>query len=797
MKNLAIVALVVLMLLLAVLGVRRFDAGKAPRDEILAYQVSPEQQVEVTLHGGVEQISVTSWLLVPIDTPVDEPLPYALEFQLTDSGGAVRMSRRYENLTRLPPTFTGSTGDEARVADAVGYVTEARTIVVDVQKLESRAGRLRVRSGAGKYARVLLRLAHRVERSAFEKSLLARTMSTAERDQLTRERSSLGFFDIPDGVRAEALGYWHQRLTAAGREGRDYIVRRLLIGPASSARPTPEWAGEGLETSESQRLAINVSGPLTLRVRANRTTQVHVDVVGGETPSVHAVAAERWIDLLVESEGLGTVVLFSDPPSQLSLSAPLEQAARLFTTEPPQQSGQRIKIAPDISIQSFYRLDPVAPLVIGVAPGQTRTGLSVRSSLTKRGAEADLVRVTWQGAQQTELSSVELRLRFEPSLFERLDGQPVTEKQIAQLHVPPGAQRLLVYGADYLLLAPFVEEPGVEQVSYLPPFDQPPPEGLSWLHAPMAVKNWALIRPDNEAALREANRAAKLQAQIRLEPKVIEDAAILPRTLEPTRETLSRPVFTPTTYSPRHPFPDNGWVMLGGARPERAVTVPELGEVSTLYLADTERLGHEFAVLAGAQAVHRGTLAFRSGAHRLELAPGVVELATQGLGTGGLLLVQAAPATGGMILKRQTFYALEQGERLDFAFRRSEAELLTVVVMVVTERGRARVVLEHAIDGGTQRGRLDHFYHRASEYSGRHELRTGDLGEALVWSEPFGAAGGEALPDRLGRAVVRLGDDLGAGAHRLTVRHPGGDQRTARNRYWVRAVVVGRVLGNH
>lgn len=797
MKNLAIVALVVLVLLLAVLGVRSFDAGNSPRDEILAYQVSPEQPVEVTLHGGVEQISVTSWLLVPLDTPVDEPLPYALEFQLSDSSGNVRMNRRYENFTRLPSTFTGSTGDEARVADALGYVTEPRTIDVDVQKLESRAGRLKIWSATGKYDRVLLRLAHRVERSTFEKRLLARTMSTAERDHLTRERSSLGFFDIPDAVRAEALGYWYQRLTAAGREGRDYIVRRLLIGPVSSARPTPEWEGEGFETSESQRLAINVAGPLTLRVRASGTTRVHMDIVGRSAPSVHAVAGERWVDLLVDSEGLATVVLFADPPSQLSLSAPLADAPRVFTNDPPEQSGQRIKISPDTSIQSLYRLDPVTPLVIGVAPGQTRTGLSVRSTRVARGEEVDRVRVVWQGADQRELGSVELRLRFEPSLFERLDEQPVTEKQIAQLHVPPGAQQLLVFGAPHLLLSPFVEEPGVEQVSYLPPFDQLPPEGLSWVHAPMDVKDWALIRPDNEAALRAANRTAKLHAQIRLEPNVIEDAAILPRTLEPTSEALSRPVFTPTTYTPRYPFPDNGWVMLNSARPERAVSVPEPGEVSTLYLADTDRLGQEFAVLAGSEAVFRGTLAFRSGAHRLELTPGVVELGTQGLGNGGLLLVQAPPATAGVILRRQTFYALERGGRLDFAFRRSETELLTVVVMVVTERGRAHVALEHAIDGGTQKGRLDHFYHRTSEYRGRHEVRTGELGEALVWSEPFGSPGTEALPDRLGRAIIRLGDDLGAGAHRLTVRHPEGSERTGRNRYWVRAVVVGRVLGNH
>jgi hypothetical protein len=211
-----------------------------------------------------------------------------------------------------------------------------------------------------------------------------------------------------------------------------------------------------------------------------------------------------------------------------------------------------------------------------------------------------------------------------------------------------------------------------------------------------------------------------------------------------------------------------------------------------LYLADAERLGASWSLLSDAQPLHTGTIAFRSGARRFELPPGQFELGVEGLGSGGLLLAQAAPSAGGVIVKRQTFHALDPGERLDFDFRLARGELASVVVTVATEGGNRTLDLAHSIDQGSRSQRADHFQHRTSDYERQHRLRTGELGRALIWSEPFEPRA-ETLPDRLARISIPLGDDLAPGPHRLTLRHPKG-LGPALSRYWVRAVLVGRVI---
>lgn len=799
MKHLLIVTAVCALMLLAVIGVRNFDAHGAPRDEILAYEVSVEQSVEVTLHGGVERVSLTSWLVLPFDTPGDEPLPYALEVRLTSSDGTAVMSRRFDGVTQLPASSGETGGSEARLSDGVGYVSEPRTVEVDVAPLGSNAGRLRVSAAPGRYSRMLLRLAHSVERTEFEKRLLSRTMSTPERNNLTREHASLGFFDIPADVRTEAIGRWQQRLTAAGREGRDYLVRRLLIGPRAAAEVDPGRIGAGLESSPRERIALNLSGAVTLRVWSSESTRIQVDVVGREAPSSHAIGAQRWIDLTLEPEGLSTLVVFADPPSRLAFSAPSADSAHFFQTEPPRPSGRRLEILPEIVRQRAYRLDAAVPVTLGIAPAQSRIGLSLRSMreaaaapLADGDAAPEAVRILWQDASGGELSASQVPVSFEASLFETVDDESVSEREIVQLHVPKGAARVLVFGNEHLLATPFVPEPGVDSIVFQPPFDQPPPEGLRWRNAPLDIKDWALIRPDDEPALRAAGRLRTLACQVRLEPDTSRGAPMAPRTLEPRGEAASRPVFVPTTYSPKYPFPDNAWVLLDAQRKTRPVSVAPAGELSILYLADAERLGQSWSLLSGGEAIHVGTLAFRSGARRLELPAGSVELGVEGLGAGGLLLAQAAPRGGGAIVKRQTFHALAPGEQLDFDFRLAPGELASVVVTVATEGGNRTLQLSHSVDRGRMSGRADHFQHRTSDYERQHRLRTGELGQALIWSEPFQARA-ETLPDRLGRISIPLGDDLPPGPHRLTLRHPKGTA-AALSRYWVRAVLVGRVL---
>lgn len=794
MKDALIVVGVCLAMLLAVLGVQRFDASGAPLDEILAYEVDAERGVEVTLHGGVQQVSLTSWVVLPLDTPGDEELPYGLDVRLTDVDGNVRMSRRYENYTRLPLVTSQDGVPRTSLAGGVSYVSEPRTVTVNVDPLGNSAGRLRVTASPGKYSRVLLRLAHRVERTRFEKALLARTMNTLERSDLMAGRSSLGFLDIPDEVRAEALSHWHQRLTAAGREGRDYTVRRLLIGPKVPPPAEPEWVGNGFESSPTQQLAINLAGPVTLRVWSAAATNLQVDLVGRDAPSFHAIGARGWIELTLESEGLATAIFAADPPSRLAFGASLAARGQFFRSEPPRENGRWLEVAPEIVRQRAYRLDPVQPMVLGVAPGQPRLGLSVRS-LRAGGERAEgRLRVLWQNGRGEQLSSEEFELSFGPSQFEHVDGEEVSERELLQLHVEPAAERALIVGDEDLLATPFVPEPGVEESVMTPPFDAEPPEGLRWRYAPLDIKDWALIRPDDEEELRRSGRELSVQCQLRLEPTGREGIPIAPRTLEPRGQPLSRPVFVPTTYSPRYPFPDNGWVLFEAQRSARDVVIAPPGELSILYVADAERLGQSWSLRSSTDTVYAGPLYLRSGARRLELPLGEQHLEVEGLGARGLLLAQAAPRGGGVILRRQTFYALDRGRQLDFDFLLRPGELASLYVTIATEGQNADVTLAHAIDGGRPVERAKHFRHRMTDFERVQQLRTGALGEALIWSEPFSSRE-VALPDRLGRALVTLGDDLLPGPHRLTLRHPPGGA-AARNRYWVRAVLVGRVLGH-
>lgn len=792
MKHRLIVIAVCLAMFLAVLGVRSFKVESAPLDEILAYEVDVDRGVEVTLHGGVEQVSLTSWLWLPLDTPAEEELPYALEVRLTDTDGSVRMSRRYESITRLPPVTSEAGTPEASLDGGTGYVSEPRTVTVDVRPLEGSAGRLRVTASPGRYSRVLLRLAHRVERTAFEKRLLARTINTLERKALTSGRSSLGFLDIPGEVRESALSHWHQRLTAAGREGRDYTVRRLLIGPRSGTENQPDWVGRGFEASPATHAAINISGPVTLRVWSASATRLGVELIGQDEPSTHAIAAQRWIELTLDAQDLTSVIFSTDRATRLAFAAAPADADRFFGREPPRLSGRWLEITPDLVQQRGHRLHPAEPMTLDIAPGQPRLGLNLRCLGTGQRTEREL-RIAWKSSAGAELGGESFTPAFEPSLFERAADQAVSESLSLELYVPPKAERVLVFGDEDLIAMPFVPEPGVEENIRTPPFDREPPEGLHWRNAPFDVKDWSWIRPENASELARASREVTVVSQVRLERDAVSGPPIAPRTLEPRGDALSRPVFAPTTYAAKYGFPDNGWVLLDAQRPVRNVVVPPSGELSILYVADADRLGEAWSLSASAQPLHAGTLSLRSGTRRFELTPGEVRLGVEGLGASGVLLAQAAPSDGSVIVRRQTFYALRPGETLDFDFQRRPLELGTIAVTIATEGRNADVQLAHAIDAGRPLARASYFRHRATDYGRVHELRTGALGEALIWSEPFGPRA-VALPDRLGRLFIPLGDDLPPGPHRLTLRHPGG-RGPARNRYWVRAVLVGRVLG--
>src|SRR5439155_20421271 len=82
----------------------------------------------------------------------------------------------------------------------------------------------------------------------------------AARRRLVEMRAALGYYDVDEGRRRDAIDHWMRRIDAAGREGIDYAVRRLLLGTLRT--PTPSARGA---RSEEHTPELQSRGPLVCR----------------------------------------------------------------------------------------------------------------------------------------------------------------------------------------------------------------------------------------------------------------------------------------------------------------------------------------------------------------------------------------------------------------------------------------------------------------------------------------------------------------------------------------------------
>jgi hypothetical protein len=440
-------------------------------------------------------------------------------------------------------------------------------------------------------------------------------------------------------------------------------------------------------------------------------------------------------------------------------------------------------------------LDPHRGVTIGIAHNQKLIGIGVRSSDVpwQEAPSSYPMTAVWVDAAGDELSRVPLHVSLESSAFDSIDGAPGSSRRLAHLHVPARATSVAILGASHLVINPFVAEQGIEAVVRRAPYDIEPREGLRWRNAPLAVSNSVLVRPDNLAALRAEERTARIEAQVRLEPVVEPREAIVPRTLTPLPPVLRRPLFARAGLAPGAPLPRNGWMLLPPSPGGAQVVIPDTGELDLLFSAEPERLGEQWALRSGEVSWLTSPLTVQSGRRRVAMTPGPLWLSHDGLGAGGRLLVKASSPSAGSLLKRQSFYALDPGKGMEFVFERRPRELLAVVVAVASRGAPRDLVIEHTLDGGKGAELDDRFYRRTTDVRATHALGARDLEPALLWSEPFDTSS-EPLPDRLGRVLIQLGDDLEVGRHRLALRNRNGLGPQARNRQWVRAVLVGRVL---
>ncbi len=791
MTRLAAVILLSIAMLAALWSVRDFDPSLQPSDEILAYEVTQQSAVSVSIPGGVDRVLITTWLTVPIGAS-DTDHTYGIKGELFAFDGKPLAERVFSTRSRVSDVPDGASLPAARLADASSWVCQPRSFELPVSELVRKAGILRVSLSptSGPSARVLLRLTHAVERGEIERRLVERALSAREIERIMARRSSLGFFDIPLERRMDALSTWERRLTAQGRAGRDYFTRRLLLGGAEGGGDHEAWRAPGHWTSKERRLALNLEGSAELRVSAEPGTVVLLRD-GMEEPSSHVVTASGYVDLSLPEGELRSVEVYSEELRELALSSPRGAEWRWVTSRSARVIADRYEVVPDFRRQTHYSLDRSEPVVLEMPKTQRTVGLSVRSVVDdESSAQQATVAATWRDAEGQAVSTARHASVLERSSFETAGEQAVTEQSVARLLVPEGAVRLELFGSTDTIVAPFVDEPGVLDPKPLPPYDRQPPETMAWRNEPWETAPVAAVAPDNVEALRRGQRVVSVVRQVRLEPLSGLGETIAERVLEPASAPTTRALLRPAHFLVGSAFPSNGWVWVPPGERSVRLEVPDHGSVPFIYLTDPRALGGRFVLSADGEAVLQQPVVVTDAQGVVELPTGPADFSFTGLGAEGVLLLKAPPVQPATVVKRQRVYRLERGRSLAFPFYRRAGELLSISILVASgAEGDRSLRVTHRVDGG-QLETHQAFFRRSTEANGTHELSGPPVARGFVWTRGQNRKIA-ADADALHRLVIRLGDDLSVGQHKVEIAVP---HRALVSAVWIRAVLVGSLI---
>ena len=795
MKRWLLVALVVVLSAALLVGVRFYRPASGLTDELLAYEVTPRRTVEAAVPAAVGRVVLTSWLVIPPEATHDasRTYPYALSVQVLDDRGRLITENRFDAASRVSgdPSLPLDRGMfAARLVDSDRWVTDSRSFSLPMEGLSGRRGRIRVRALGATNPRVLVRLAYAQQRTLLERQVLVRTLDVGRRRSIVARRAALGFYDLPGEAQDRILRTWGRRLTARGRSGRDFVARRLLVGDYRAEFPDPHAPGTVL-VGPRHRASVNVQGALDLEVLANRGTVLNVldGVAAGVEPYQVVVGGSRRAVLALEGERPRAINVWTREPTSLRFEVAAGQIGKVLGRGPRVVRGSKIEVGPDVGRHRYYRLGSDRPVVFSVLPGQDRVGLTVRAAMdlgtqTTRGE----LRARWRGSSGDAWVAREVRL--DRSVYDTLDQSGVSEPQPFLLRPPPDATGIELAGSEDLLVTVWCSEPGVDESRLAPEYDIPLGEHQVWRHAAHEVQTWAVLRPTNEIELEAEERIAWLVVQTRLDEVIPGRGERFPeRALVAHGPTLERQLLVPFWYGAKEGFPEAWWNPLGAE--ERALRVASAGSrahrLQVEYRAADERLGQDLSLVVDGEVAVRRRLFAARGRMSIPVDPGEHQVALQGLGPGGLALVDAAPVDGAEVVRRQRLYHLPPAGRLVLDFEQAPDAMAALLVFLVAEAGPSRYQVSFTIDRGASSAEVGTFLRRLTDFEGELTGTTTGAGRGLLWEAPT-PPGAERWPATIGRARIQLGDDLKAGLHRLELRLAPG----APGPLWVRAVLVGR-----
>ena len=783
-------------------------------DEILAYRVAPDLPLAIKVPSSIDSLVVSTWALVPLTTACDPKARFSYGFETTfvDEHGKDVQTHRFELESRLScDDKDGATAGEyaARLADGNDWVLDPRTTRITTCELLPRGGIVRMRGLPISVKDVLARVEGRYRRGAYERKFYEMSLDDEDRARVVSDMTSLGFEDLPESARMRALSGWDRRLDAAGREGVDYALKRLLL--RSYRTPFPAAAGTvpGYAVGEKHSAAINVMGPVEFDVLAppGRDLEVNEGWTGGATvhiaeSGVHHVSSARKEPRSFIFSGKGEDFLL-----RFVLPRPNERAQIGDITGLPYQ-GDRLEVRPDVRVVKYLKLDPDRVVIARVAPEQNYLGLLLRAELPADGATDAMggtVVARWGPGptERAELRQTLPRSRFErwgrprdPAAEGNADGDAgkveadATDPRRAILRIPKGVSKIELTGDAHMRVHLRVLDPGVPEDILRVPYRVELKENELWRYAPFDVRTWVPIRAANLDELERQGRVADLYEQVRIElrgtSKPSEKGYIPERTLVPDLAPIRRRFLVPYQLEPKELLPNDGFTALTlGTAMKLGVGYAGArgGRLKVVYRAQPSKLGQMAELYIDGDKMVEQTIASLSGTLRASVKAGIHEIEVRGIGNG-LAYADAAPWEGGPIMRRRDVYEIPARKTMSFSFRQHRGESLTLVLFAVSEGSTRPFKIHWSIDGGTPSRQKGAFFRSITQASGDIEGRTGSDGMGLLWEAKRSAKDASQNPDGFARGKIRIGDDLEPGVRTIKIE--------STDRLWIGAVLVGQ-----
>ncbi|MDC3961082.1 hypothetical protein [Polyangium jinanense] len=785
-------------------------------DEILAYRVDPEKPVAVKVPSSIDAVVVSTWALVARTTVCDPKARFSYGFEATfvDENGKDVQTHRFELESRLScDDKDGATAGEyaARVAQGDEWVLDPRTTTITTGELLPRGGVMRMRGLPISVKDVLSRVEGRYRRGSYERTFYEMSLDDEDRSRVVSDMTSLGFEDLPETARSRALSGWDRRLDAAGLEGKDYSLRRLLLRNYRTPFPAAAGTVPGYSVGERHAAAVNVMGAVELDVLAPPGRSVTISEGGGGGARVLTVPEDGVFHVsssrlnprtfVVEGKGDDFLVRFVLPK-------PYERAQIGDLIALPFE-GERLEIRPDVRVVKYLKLDPERPVLARVAPEQPYLGLLLRAELPEEGAPDSMsgtVVARW-GPGPNERA--ELRQTLPRSRFERW-GRPrdqaeeggaivsgsdkteadATDPRRAILRIPKGATKIELLGDAHMRVHLRVLDPGVPEDILRVPYRVELAENEIWRYAPFDVRTWTPIRAENQNELERQGRIADLYEQVRIElrgqPSPSEAGQKPERTLVPDQAPVRRRFLAPHEIAAKELLPNDGWTPLDLENPLKlgvGYAGERGGRLKVLYRAHPSRLGKMAELWIDGKNMVEQPIASLSGVLRASLKAGIHDIQVKGIGDG-LAYADAAPWEGGGIMRRRDVFELPAREPLSFTFRQRPGESLTLVLFVISEAEARPFKIRYSIDGGKPRRQKSAFFRSITTASGELSGRTGDAGMGLLWEARRTAKEARNKPDGLAKVKIPIGDDLEPGMRTIKIESV--------DRVWIGAVLVGQ-----